>query len=279
MHNAISVDVEDYFHPTEIQRYVPRSRWEQLPPRVEMATQRVLDLFASHGVRGTFFVLGWVARRHPALVRLIAENGHELGCHGFDHRLAYHLTPAEFQQDVEHAQDAIAQASGIRPRLYRAPSYSITSQSMWALELLVSLGFTHDSSIYPVNHDRYGAPGFPRHAGLVQTPSGPILEVPAATVRLPGGGVAPIGGGAYLRIFPYRYIAAGVRRVNREERQPVCIYFHPWEMDPGQPRLARSLLSRLRTYAGLSRMAAKTERLLKEFSFRPLTEVFPFPAP
>ncbi len=278
MINAISVDVEDYFHPSEVQRYVPASRWDELPPRVEAATGQVLDLFASERVRGTFFILGWVARRHPALVRRIFDAGHELGCHSFAHRLAYHLTPDEFRRDVEQAQDAIAQACGVRPRVFRAPSYSIVPKTMWALEILASMGFTHDSSIYPIVHDRYGAPGFPRHAHPVQTPAGAILEVPAATVRLPGGGVSPIGGGAYLRLLPYRYVAAGVRRVNRDEKQPVCLYFHPWELDPEQPRLARGALSRLRTYGGLAGMPGKTRRLLREFSFRPLTEVFPFPA-
>jgi len=277
MHNAISVDVEDYFHPSEVRQALGHRSWDAFVPRVEEATLRVLELFARRGVRGTFFVLGWVAMRHASLIRRIADAGHEIGCHGFRHDLVFEMTPAQFRADTETAQAAIADACGRRPRVYRAPSYSIRSDSLWALEVLAGLGFTHDSSIYPIRHDRYGIPGFQRHAAFIPTPSGPILEVPAATVVLPGGGVAPIGGGAYLRLLPYRYTAAGIRRVNSSERQPVCIYFHPWELDAEQPRLAKGWVSRWRTYAGLKSMESKVDRLLSEFRFRPLTEVFSAP--
>lgn len=272
--NAISVDVEDYFHPTEVAPAAPVEQWESLPRRVEEATRRTLDLFAAEQVCGTFFVLGWVAERHPALVRRIAEAGHEIGCHSYWHRLVYRLTPAEFRADTERACAVIADACGVRPRAYRAPSYSITRQSWWALEILAELGFTHDSSIYPIVHDRYGIPGFNRHGCTIHTPSGALTEAPAATILLGGGQVAPIGGGAYLRLLPYRYTAAGLRRVNFEERRAACLYLHPWELDPGQPRLARGAIARWRTYWGLTGMESKLRRLLREFSFSTIGGVF-----
>jgi polysaccharide deacetylase family protein (PEP-CTERM system associated) len=271
--NIISIDVEDYFHPSEVRRAVAPELWGTLPSRVEAATSRVLDLLARHEVAGTFFVLGWVAERHPALVRRIAEAGHEVACHSYAHRLVFEMTPEEFRADTLRVQAVIADACGRKPVVYRAPSYSIVERSMWALEILAELGFTHDSSIYPIAHDRYGIPGFSRHARMVETPSGPIMEVPIATVNLPGGTVAPVGGGAYLRLLPYCYTAAGLRRINHQERRPACLYFHPWELDSGQPRLAQGLFSRVRTYSGLNRMEAKLDALLSDFRFSTLTAV------
>ena len=274
MRNTISVDVEEYFHPTEVERYVHADQWSSLPSLVEPQTRRVLEIFDRHGVKATFFVLGWVAERQPALVREIAARGHEIACHSFWHRLVYNLTPAEFREDTQRAVKAIENACGITPRAYRAPSYSITERSMWALEVLAECGFTHDSSIYPIKHDRYGIPGFGRHASALPTPSGPIVEVPIATVKLSSQVIAPVGGGAYLRLLPYRYTAAGIRRINHHDQQPACMYLHPWELDPDQPRLARGWVSRLRTYSGLGSMAGKLERLLAEFEFSTLTAVY-----
>jgi len=269
--NIISVDVEEYFHPTELAQYLRQDEWASLPSLVEPETRHVLEIFDRHQVKGTFFVLGWVAERYPALIREIAARGHEIACHSFFHRLVYDLTPAEFRQDTRRAVEAIENACGITPRAYRAPSYSITERSLWALEILAECGFTHDSSIYPINHDRYGIPGFGRHGRTMATPSGSIVEVPIATVQLSEQNVAPVGGGAYLRLLPYRYTAAGVRRINAEDQQPACMYFHPWELDPNHPRLARGWISRLRTYAGLRSMSRKIERLLSEFQFGTLT--------
>ena len=275
MTNAISVDVEDYFHPSEVQSYVGAGEWAALPSRVERATLEVLDLFGRHGVTGTFFVLGWVAERHPGLVRRIAEAGHDIGCHSFAHRIIYEMTPAEFRSDTKAAQAAIYDACGVLARSYRAPSYSVTSKSLWALDILAECGFTHDSSIYPISHDRYGIPGFNRHAHVIETQSGPLMEIPIASVKLSRGRVSPVGGGAYLRLLPYRYTAAGIRRINHEESQPACVYFHPWEIDTGQPRLARGLVSRLRTYGGLKGMMGKLDRLLRDFQFSSLAAVYP----
>ncbi len=274
MRNAISVDVEEYFHPSEVEKYVHADQWTSLPSLVGPQTRRILDIFDRQAVKGTFFVLGWVAERQPALVREIASRGHEIACHSFWHRLVYNLTPAQFREDTQRAIQAIEDACGITPRAYRAPSYSITERSLWALEILAECGFTHDSSIYPIKHDRYGIPGFGRHASTLSTPSGLIVEVPIATVKLSDELIAPVGGGAYLRLLPYRYTAAGIRRINRHDQQPACMYVHPWELDPDHPRLARGLVSRLRTYTGLRSMEGKLERLLSDFEFSTFTAVY-----
>jgi polysaccharide deacetylase family protein (PEP-CTERM system associated) len=273
--NVLTIDVEEYFHPTEVQRSVGMDRWPSLPSRVESQTEWVLDLLERHSVRATFFVLGWVAERHPALIRRIAAAGHELGCHSYAHQLVYDLTAEEFRQDTVRALDAIAQAAGVAARAYRAPSYSITARSMWALEILVECGIVCDSSIYPIAHDRYGIPGFARHAHTLETPSGKILEIPIATCQLAYGTLAPVGGGAYLRLLPYRYTAAGIRRVNGSEYQPACIYFHPWEADPDHPRLAEGFASRVRTYTGIRGMPSKLERLVSDFRFAALDSLYP----
>ena len=220
MLNALSIDVEEYFHPTEVQPFVDVKCWSGLPSRVEAQTMDVLEILANRNIRSTFFIVGWVAERYPRMVRAIAGAGHEIGCHSHMHALVYDLSPAEFRVDTERSVGAISDACGIRPTIYRAPTYSITSKSLWALEILVELGFQHDSSICPVVHDRYGIPGSSRHAHVIQTPSGPIYEVPVATARLRNGMVVPVGGGAYLRLLPYRYTAAGIRRMNDEDRAP-----------------------------------------------------------
>jgi polysaccharide deacetylase family protein (PEP-CTERM system associated) len=276
MLNVLTIDVEEYFHATEVQTSLGQSQWTSLQSRVEHQTNKTLEILDKKKVKGTFFVLGWVADHHPDVVRAIVAAGHEIGCHSYAHRLVYDLTPAEFRQDTLRAVAAIEDSCGIRPRVYRAPSYSITRNSLWALEVLAECGFTHDSSIYPIAHDRYGIPGFKRHAHLIRTPSGPILEVPIATVKLSDHRVVPVGGGGYLRLLPYRYTSAGIRRINHQEQAPACIYFHPWELDPDQPRLALGLVGRLRTYAGLRSMPRKLDRLLDEFSFSTLRALHPY---
>jgi polysaccharide deacetylase family protein (PEP-CTERM system associated) len=261
-----------------VQPFAPPGRWDSLPSRVEANTRLLLEILDRRRVRATFFVLGWVAERFPALVREIAAAGHQIGCHSYEHQLVYDLGPQRFREDTLLALDAIEAACGVRARAYRAPSYSITRASMWALDILAECGFTHDSSIYPVAHDRYGIEGFPRHAHRVETAYGPLVEAPAASVALTPHWVVPSGGGAYLRLLPYRYTAAGIRRLNRVERQPAIIYTHPWEFDPAVPRLAQGRLSRWRTYGGLAGVRAKFERLLDEFDFTSFDEVHPPPA-
>jgi polysaccharide deacetylase family protein (PEP-CTERM system associated) len=277
MRNVLSIDLEEYFHPSEVQPFLQGADWSKLPSRVESQTIQILELLAKHDTSATFFVVGWVAEKHPRLLREIAAAGHEIGCHSYAHQLVYNLRPEEFRRDTQRCMDAIADACGAIVRAYRAPSYSITRKSMWALEILVQLGFTHDSSIYPISHDRYGIPGFNRYAQRIETSSGSICEVPIATVSFPNGRTAPVGGGAYLRLLPYRYTAAGIRRLNIEEGQPACVYFHPWEIDPHQPQLATSFIARMRTYTGLRSMMSKLDRLLNEFQFFPMSTVHPVP--
>jgi polysaccharide deacetylase family protein (PEP-CTERM system associated) len=272
--NAISVDLEEYFHPSELPSSRDPKRWESLPARVPQQTARILDLLERRQTKATFFVLGWVAEHHPAVVRRIAEAGHEIGCHSYAHQLIYSLSRDAFRRDTLRALHAIEDACGVNATIYRAPSYSMTAESLWALEILVECGFTHDSSIYPISHDRCGIPGFGRHPQTVKTPAGPIYEIPIATAKVFGRRVTPVGGGGYLRLLPYRYVAAGIRRINGKESQPACIYFHPWELDPEQPYLADGIVARLRTYAGMSRMEAKVDRLLREFRFAGLLSVY-----
>ena len=273
--NALTVDVEEYFHPAEVQHATSIEEWSSLPSRVEAQTDRVLELFDRHSVTGTFFMVGWVADRQPQVARKIVQAGHQIGCHSYAHQLVYSLTPAQFRQDTLQAVAAIENACGVTPRVYRAPSYSITQQSLWALEILVECGFQCDSSIVSINHDRYGIPGFKRHSQVLQTPSGPIMEIPVATAQVTKEVIVPVGGGAYLRLLPYRYTAAGIRRINQHERQPACIYFHPWELDAKQPRLAKSVVSQMRTYRGLGGMEGKLDRLMTEFRFSSMASVYP----
>lgn len=278
MINCISVDLEEYFHPSELGMPPDADRWCAMASRVERQTQDVLTVLDSHSVSATFFVLGWVAEKHPALVLQIRNAGHEIACHSYSHRLVYDMTPATFREDTKRAVGTIGNACGTNPTAYRAPSYSITDRSFWALEVLVECGFTRDSSIYPIGHDRYGIRGFNRFAHAIRTPSGTIYEIPMATTRLNERRVAPVAGGGYLRLLPYRYTAAGLRRLNLQEKQPACCYFHPWEIDPDVPRLTDSRISGWRTYGGLSGMRGKLERLLTDFQFSTLSAAFPLRA-
>ncbi len=276
MVNIFSVDLEDYFHPTEVGQRL--EDWPRFVPRIDRGTNVLLELLERHNSRATFFVLGWVAEKHPALVRRIAQAGHEIGCHSDKHRLVSDMKPSEFREDTLRAMRNIEDACGVIPKLYRAPSYSVIEKSYWALEVLADLGFTHDSSIYPIEHDRYGIPGSPRHAYTIKTPSGTLVEVPIATVQLSARRVTPVGGGGYMRLFPYRYTAAGIRKINEVEGQPACIYTHPWELDPDQPRTANGFVARLRTYTGLGTMGRKLARLFMEFEFSTMGAVHPHPS-
>jgi polysaccharide deacetylase family protein (PEP-CTERM system associated) len=264
--NAMTVDVEDYFQVSAFDSIVSRARWDTFESRVSENTDRLLELFDRSNVRGTFFVLGWVAERFPALVRRIADLGHEVASHGYNHQLVYTQTPAQFREDVRMAKTVIEDASGVSVVGFRAPSYSVIESSLWALDVLIEEGFSYDSSIFPIHHDRYGIPDSPRHPYLLNRPGGSILEVPGSTVRL-GRVNLPIGGGGYFRQFPYGWTKWGMERVNRIERQPVTFYLHPWELDPDQPRMQVSAATRLRHYRGLDRTANRLTRLLRDFRF------------
>jgi polysaccharide deacetylase family protein (PEP-CTERM system associated) len=265
--NVFSVDVEDYFQVEAFADVVPRERWDGYTSRVVDNTRRILDLLDVRQVTATFFVLGWVAERNPELVRDIASRGHELACHSYWHRLIYKLTPSEFEFDTRRAKDVIEQAAGCAIYGYRAPSYSVTSRSLWALEKLVEAGFTYDSSIFPIRHDVYGIPNAPRAPFRMTTPSGSLVEYPITTFRLGAGPNFPVGGGGYLRLLPFWYTRIGFQRA-RAENLPLIAYIHPWEVDPGQPRLPGRAKSRLRHYTNLSRTHDRLEALLDlgEFS-------------
>ena len=268
--NAMTVDVEDYFQVSAFDNVVSRARWDTFESRVSDNTDRLLELFNRANVRSTFFVLGWVAERFPALVRRIADLGHEVASHGYNHQLVYTLTPRQFRDDVRASKAVIEDAAGVRVVGYRAPSYSVIESSLWALDVLIEEGFVYDSSIFPIHHDRYGIPDSPRHPYVLWRDGGSILEVPGSTVRL-GRVNLPIGGGGYFRHFPYAWTKWGIDRVNRIERQPVTFYTHPWELDPDQPRLQVRTATRVRHYRGLGRTADRLARLLRDFRFDSVT--------
>lgn len=259
--NVLSVDVEDYFHVEAFSHIVGRADWDSYPSRVETNTRRLLDLMDEAGVKATCFILGWVAERKPHLVQEIVRRGHEPACHSYWHRLIFRLSPAEFREDTIRAKDCIEQAAGEPVYGYRAPTFSITEKSSWAPEILAELGFRFDSSIFPVKHDIYGVPHAPRAPFRLETPCGPIAEYPMSTFRFWTAANLPVGGGGYLRIFPYWYTNAGVRRAWREGL-PIITYVHPWEIDPEQPRIAVHLRSRLRHYTNLAKTAGRLRKLL-----------------
>jgi polysaccharide deacetylase family protein (PEP-CTERM system associated) len=273
MINALSVDVEDYFQVTSFDGVVPRTEWDRQESRVVGSTQRLVEIFARYQVRATFFVLGWVAERFPRLVRQIAEAGHELACHSYWHRLIYDLTPQEFRDDLRRAKRAIEDASGQPVTAFRAPSFSITRRSLWALEVLVEEGFTIDSSIFPTRHDRYGVPGAAPQTHLLETPAGSLVELPMTVVKF-GRVALPVGGGGYFRLYPFELTRRLLARVNQVHSRPFVFYIHPWEVDPDQPRIrAGSLLSRFRHYVNLRSTEAKLNKLLSSFQFDTVSTV------
>jgi polysaccharide deacetylase family protein (PEP-CTERM system associated) len=268
--NALTIDVEDYFHVSVFDGLVPRADWEKLESRVCANTDRLLDILGD--TKGTFFVLGWVATQFPTIVATIARAGHEIASHGFAHRLVYDQTPRAFREDVRRAKAVLEAAAGVEVVGYRAPSYSITPQSLWALDILIEEGYRYDASIFPIRHDRYGIPLSPRHPYVVERPAGSLLEAPASTTRV-GPFNLPVAGGGYFRILPYAWTKWGIGRVNRVERRAAIFYLHPWEVDPGQPHLRAGLLSRFRHYRNLDKTEARLRRLLDDFQFAPLAQV------
>ncbi len=270
--NAMTIDVEDYFHVSVFDGLVPRSRWTSLESRVCSNTERLLAIFADANVRATFFVLGWVAERYPQLVTSIAEAGHEIASHGFGHRLIYDQTRAAFRDDVRRSKDLLEASSGKRVLGYRAPSYSITPATLWALDVLIEEGFSYDASIFPIRHDRYGIPHSPRHPYVLPRESGSIVEAPASTANWAGMNL-PVAGGGYFRILPYEWTRRGIARINRHEGRPAIFYLHPWEVDPAQPRLSAGWLSRFRHYRNLDQTEGRLRQLLADFRFSTLQGV------
>ena len=271
--NALTVDVEDYFHVEAFAGVISPDRWNGYPMRVESNTREILKMLGHRRIRATFFVLGWVADRCPGLIREILEAGHEVGCHGYNHQMIGRGDEKKFRNDIRRAKSVLEDLCGIPVISYRAPSYSVTVRTLWALDVLGEAGFEYDSSIFPVIHDQYGIPNAPRfpHSRFLRD-GRRIIEFPPSTLSSCGVNV-PVAGGGYFRILPYRFTSWAIRWINEKESQPVMFYFHPWEIDPDQPRIAASPLSRFRHYHNLDSAADKFVRLLNDFSWAPMSEV------
>lgn len=270
--NAMTVDVEEYFQVEALSRAVPRRDWDAIPPRVEIGVDRLLELFARHRVKATFFVLGWIAERHPAMIRRIVASGHELASHGVQHDRADRQTRAEFRADVRRSKKLLEDLGGVAVKGYRAATFSIGSSNLWTHDVLAEEGFAYSSSIYPIAHDLYGMPEAPR-APFRAGEKG-LLEVPLTTLRCFGRNF-PASGGGYFRLLPYAVSRWSLRRVNAREGRAAVFYLHPWEIDPGQPRVpGLSLKSGFRHYLNLARMERRLERLLGDFAWGAMDEVF-----
>ncbi len=271
-HHGMSVDVEDYYHAWAITSVIGREAWPGLPSRVADSTRRILDLFDQRGIKATFFTLGWVAKREPALVRDIVARGHELASHGYGHDKVFELTPAAFLEDVRKTRLLLEDQGGVAVRGYRAPSFSINEQSWWAYDVLAEAGYTYSSSLHPIRHDHYGMPNAPQ--GPFKPTDADFLEIPVATIWLLGRRVSCAGGG-HFRLFPYRWSRWCLSRLAADDARRGVFYLHPWEIDPGQPRIpGLPLRSRFRHYTGQGRMEKKLTKLLSARQWHRIDEVF-----
>lgn len=269
--NAFTVDVEDYYHVSAFERHIPRSEWQAQPARVERSTAKLLDLLASHRVKATFFTLGWVAQRHPSLIRRIVDEGHELASHGWDHTRVTAMNPDQFREDICRTRKVLEDLGGSAVIGYRAPTFSFTTANTWVYSILAESGYRYSSSVAPVRHDLYGIPDASRFAW--RDPSG-ITEIPISTVRF-GGHNLPCGGGGFFRLYPYAVSRWCLRRVNQRDAMPGIFYMHPWELDQAQPRpRGLSMKTRFRHYLNLHRLPARLEALLSDFRWRRMDEVF-----
>lgn len=268
MQNYLTIDVEDHFQVAAFADFVSVSDWDKMESRVQANLPPILCLLKKYGVHATFFVVGWLAEKHPELVREILKHGHDIGCHSYWHRKIYDLTPAAFREDTVKAKAVLERIINREITAYRAPSYSITKSSMWALDILKEAGFTTDSSIFPIHHDIYGMPGAPRFRYQHQEQG--IIEFPISTAVFFGRKI-PVAGGGYFRLFPYWFTKLALKRINRKEKQPFVFYLHPWEIDHAQPRFKQARLwSRFRHYNNLDKTLYRFERLLNDFDFIPL---------
>jgi len=269
--NALTIDVEDYFQVSAFAPYIRRDQWESRECRVEQNVSRILELLAARDTKATFFTLGWIAERYPQLVRRIVDGGHELASHGYGHERASDLTEAAFSHDITRAKKLLEDIAGTEVLGYRAPSFSIGSGNLWALDALARAGYSYSSSIYPIQHDHYGMPDSPRFAYRVA--SG-LLEVPVTTLRLLNRNL-PSSGGGYFRLLPYSLSRWMLRRVNREDRESAVFYFHPWEIDTGQPRIPGiDVKTRFRHYVNIPRMEGRLQQLLADFRWGRMDRIF-----
>ncbi|MBM3321143.1 MAG: DUF3473 domain-containing protein [Candidatus Eisenbacteria bacterium] len=269
--DALSVDVEEYFHATVFEGRIPRGEWDERRGRLDACVRRLLERFDEWNARATFFFLGWVAEKEKALVRAVSDAGHETASHGHDHRLVHDLGPSAFREDVRRSKRLLEDITGRPVRGYRAPTFSITSRTLWALPILAEESFVYDSSIFPIRHDRYGIHDFPRRPVRLRFGAGSLVEFPLSTWRV-GRWNLPVSGGGYLRLLPPGVLARGLRSI-RGEGLPVVLFIHPWEIDEGQPRVRLPFLSRARHYGGIGRAEERLRRLLAGHSFAPLGEV------
>jgi polysaccharide deacetylase family protein (PEP-CTERM system associated) len=271
--NAFTVDVEEHFQVSAFEKHISRDDWHRYDSRVVLNTRRILRILERHEVRATFFVLGWIARHHPRLVREIHRAGHEVGSHSYWHRLVYNLTPDQFREDLQHSKAVLEDITGQAITAYRAPSFSITRNSLWALPILAEEGIQVDSSIFPIRHDRYGIPDAPRKIHEIPTEAGTLTEFPPSVLRW-GWMNLPIGGGGYFRLYPMNWTLRGLSHINSSRNDPFMFYVHPWELDPEQPRLGVGThLSRLRHHVSLHKTEHRLHVLLRHFRFAPLSEV------
>ncbi|KAI5916647.1 XrtA system polysaccharide deacetylase [Thauera sp. 2A1] len=269
--NAFTCDVEDYFQVSALAPHFPRHTWENVPCRVERNVERILQMLDDHGARGTFFTLGWIAERFPQLVRRIAAAGHEVASHGYAHERASALTPEAFKADIALAKAVLEDITGRLITGYRAPSFSIGKANLWAHDCIAEAGYRYSSSVYPVKHDHYGIPDAPRFPWRLDNG---LVEVPVTTLRVFGRNW-PAGGGGFFRLLPYGVSRWQIARVNAQDQQPAIFYFHPWEIDPEQPRVREATArTRFRHYVNLERTASRLERLLADFSWGRADEVF-----
>ncbi|MDO8846005.1 XrtA system polysaccharide deacetylase [Methylicorpusculum sp.] len=271
--NAMTVDVEDYFQVSAFEKYINRSDWDSLPQRASQNTHRILDVFAEHNIHATFFTLGWVAERNPDLVKRIVNEGHELACHGYAHQRVTDQTPAQFSSDIIKAKTLLEDLGGQAVNGYRAPSYSIGAKNLWAHDILNEVGFLYSSSVYPVKHDLYGMPDAPRHI-YQPLKNSHFKEIPITTVTI-GNKNFPCGGGGFFRFYPYAFSKWAFQVINNKEQQSGIFYFHPWEIDPEQPRQKGiNLKSRFRHYLNLDKMEHRIIRLLTDFKWDTMANVF-----
>ena len=263
--NALTIDVEDYYHVEAFQAVIRREDWHRYEPRIYRNTMKILELLARHGIQATFFILGWVAEQTPGIVKEIQSAGHEIGSHGYAHQVIYQQTPDEFAEDLRRSLAIIEGITGEKVLGFRAPSFSITNRSLWAIEIMQSFGLAYDSSVFPIVHDIYGIPDAPRHP--YQIADG-FWEFPMTTVQVFGKNI-PIGGGGYFRIFPYWLTRWGIDRANSAGESAV-VYLHPWELDPGHPRIKTSPLNHFRHYINLEKTESRLDALCKDFKFTSL---------
>jgi len=273
MINAMSVDVEDYLHVAAFSEAIKREKWDDYESRVCKNTHKLLDIFDSRKIKSTFFVLGWVAERHPALVREIAQRGHEVASHGYSHQLIYQQTPEEFKQETLRSKQILEDQIQTSVLGYRAASYSITKKSLWALDILAESGFVYDSSIFPTRHDRYGIPDAETSPHTLITPNGSeLVEFPITTKKIANYNL-PASGGGYFRLYPYFLTKSILNSIISKEKRPFIFYLHPWEVDPEQPRIEASRLSKFRHYNNLTKCESRLEKLIRDFKFSTVKDV------